>query len=74
MITGLTYQELSTVYINSADWFVIRRISKKKKKTHNKRKRKKRRKEKMQYLFIYLITINHPIWKVEGVIPFSLPV
>ena len=53
MITGLTYQELSTVYINSADWFVIRRISKKKKKLTIKEKEKKEEKKRCNiYLFI----------------------
>ena len=53
MITGLTYQELSTVYINSADWFVIRRIRKKKKKLTIKEKEKKEEKKRCNiYLFI----------------------
>ena len=53
MTTGLTYQELSTVYINSADWFVIRRISKKKKKLTIKEKEKKEEKKRCNiYLFI----------------------
>ena len=53
MITGLTYQELSTVYINSADWFVIRRRSKKKKKLTIKEKEKKEEKKRCNiYLFI----------------------
>ena len=53
MTTGLTYQELSTVYINSADWFVIRRISKKKKKLTIKEKKKKEEKKRCNiYLFI----------------------
>ena len=54
MTTGLTYQELSTVYINSADWFVIRRISKKKKKKKKLTIKEKEKKEEKKRCNIHL--------------------